>query len=197
MSFKKLDLCKDKYFFAHLGMRMPFFAVAAFKNKLNIRLFHEYLVTVSEVALPIHSQNLKIHYCHPKCRTKQIHRIFHFSLFTFHLKTHRIFKRSPFGLQNESFWRAKRILLDCKTNPFEEQNESFCKAKVVTWLSRSCRSAQLKLPFGITKRQLILNKIDFQRVTNQRIPPCAKFRPASIRRKINSKMVNPHSDDPP
>ena len=26
-------------------MRMPFFAVAAFKNKLNIRLFHEYLVT--------------------------------------------------------------------------------------------------------------------------------------------------------
>ena len=45
MSLKKLDLCKDKYFFAHLGMHMPFFAVAAFKNKLNIRLFHEYLVT--------------------------------------------------------------------------------------------------------------------------------------------------------
>ena len=45
MSFKKLDLCKDKYFFAHLGMRMPFFAVAAIKNKLNIRLFHEYRVT--------------------------------------------------------------------------------------------------------------------------------------------------------
>lgn len=45
MSLKKLDICKDKYFFAHLGMRMPFFAVAAFKNKLNIRLFHEYLVT--------------------------------------------------------------------------------------------------------------------------------------------------------
>ena len=173
-------------------MRMPFFAVAAFKNKLNIRLFHEYLVTVSEVALPIHSQNLKVHYCHPKCRTKQIHRIFHFSL-----KIHRIFKRSPFAFQNESFWIAKRILLDCKTSPFEEQNESFCKAKVVPWLSRSCHSAQLKLPFGITKRQLILNKIDFQRVTNQRIPPCAKFRPASIRRKINSKMVNPHSDDPP
>ena len=107
-----------------------------------------------------------------------------FSLFTFHfsLKIHRIFKRSPFALQNESFWIAKRILLDCKTSPFEEQNESFCKAKVVPWLS---------------KRQLILNKIDFQRVTNQRIPPCAKFRPASIRRKINSKMVNPHSDDPP
>ena len=180
-------------------MRMPFFAVAAFKNKLNIRLFHEYLVTVSEVALPIHSQNLKVHYCHPKCRTKQIYRIFHFSLFPFHfsLKIHRIFKRSPFAFQNESFWIAKRILLDCKTSPFEEQNESFCKAKVVPWLSRSCRSAQLKLPFGITKRQLILNKIDFQRVTNQRIPPCAKFRPASIRRKINSKMVNPHSDDPP
>ena len=182
MSFKKLDICKDKYFFAHLGMRMPFFAVAAFKNKLNIRLFHEYLVTVSEVASPIHSQNQKVHYCHPKCRTKQIH---------------RIFKRSPFAFQNESFWIAKRVLLDCKTSPFEEQNESFCKAKVVPWLSRSCRSAQLKLPFGITKRQLILNKIDFQRVTNQRIPPCAKFRPASIRRKINSKMVNPHSDDPP
>ena len=45
MSLKKLDICKDKYFFAHLGMRMPFFAVAAIKNKLNIRLFHEYLVT--------------------------------------------------------------------------------------------------------------------------------------------------------
>ena len=45
MSFKKLDLCKDKYFFAHLGMRMPFFAVAAIKNKLNIRLFPEYRVT--------------------------------------------------------------------------------------------------------------------------------------------------------
>lgn len=69
MSFKKLDICKDKYFFAHLGMRMPFFAVAAIKNKLNIRLFHEYLVTVSEVASPIHSQNLKVHYCHSKCRT--------------------------------------------------------------------------------------------------------------------------------
>ena len=182
MSFKKLDLCKDKYFFAHLGMRMPFFAVAAIKNKLNIRLFHEYLVTVSEVALPIHSQNMKVHYCHPKCRTKQIHRIFHFSLFTFHLK---------------SIGFSKGVLLHFKTNPFGLQNESFCKAKVVPWLSRSCRSAQLKLPFGITKRQLILNKIDFQRVTNQRIPPCAKFRPASIRRKINSKMVNPHSDDPP
>lgn len=26
-------------------MRMPFFAVAAFKNKLNIRLFPEYRVT--------------------------------------------------------------------------------------------------------------------------------------------------------
>ena len=87
MSLKKLDICKDKYFFAHLGMRMPFFAVAAIKNKLNIRLFHEYLVTVSEVASPIHSQNLKVHYCHPKCRTKQIHWIFHFSLFTFHLKS--------------------------------------------------------------------------------------------------------------
>ena len=185
-------------------MRMPFFAVAAIKNKLNIRLFHEYLVTVSEVASPIHSQNLKVHYCHPKCRTKQIHRIFHFSLFTFHLKSIGFSKgvllkskTNPFGLQNESFWTAKRVLLDCKTSPFEEQNESFCKAKVVPWLSRSCRSAQLKLPFGITKRQLILNKIDFQRVTNQRIPPCAKFRPASIRRKIKSKMVNPHSDDPP
>ena len=91
-----------------------------------------------------------------------------FSLFPFHfsLKFHRIFKRSPFEEQNESFWIAKRVLLDCKTSPFEEQNESFCKAKVVPWLSRSCRSAQLKLPFGITKRQLILNKIDFQRITD-------------------------------
>ncbi len=38
-------------------MRMPFFAVAAIKNKLNIRLFHEYLVTVSEVASPIYYPN--------------------------------------------------------------------------------------------------------------------------------------------
>ena len=163
-------------------MRMPFFAVAAIKNKLNIRLFHEYLVTVSEVALPIHSQHLNLRHCRSICRTKQIHRIFHFSLFTFHLK---------------SIGFSKGVLLHFKTNPFDVQNESFCKAKVVPWLSRSCRSAQLKLPFGITKRQHITNKIDFQRVTNQRIPPCAKFRPASIRRKINSKMVNPHSDDPP
>ena len=138
MSFKKLDLCKDKYFFAHLGMRMPFFAVAAFKNKLNIRLFHEYLVTVSEVALPIHSQNLKIHYCHPKCRTKQIHRIFHFSLFTFHLKSIGFskgvllhFKTNPFGLQNESFWTAKRVLLKSKTSPFEELKLSLGSAEVV------------------------------------------------------------------
>ena len=116
MSFKKLDLCKDKYFFAHLGMRMPFFAVAAIKNKLNIRLFHEYLVTVSEVALPIHSQNMKVHYCHPKCRTKQIHRIFHFSLFTFHLK---------------SIGFSKGVLLACKTNPFTLQKESFCIPKRV------------------------------------------------------------------
>ena len=116
MSFKKLDLCKDKYFFAHLGMRMPFFAVAAFKNKLNIRLFHEYLVTVSEVALPIHSQNLKIHYCHPKCRTKQPHRIFHFSLFTFHLK---------------SIGFSKGVLLKSKTSPFAKLKLSLGSAEVV------------------------------------------------------------------
>ena len=138
MSFKKLDICKDKYFFAHLGMRMPFFAVAAIKNKLNIRLFHEYLVTVSEVALPIHSQNLKIHYCHPKCRTKQIHRIFHFSLFTFHLKSIGFSKgvlldckTNPFGLQNESFWTAKRVLLKSKTSPFAKLKLSLGSAEVV------------------------------------------------------------------
>ena len=138
MSFKKLDICKDKYFFAHLGMRMPFFAVAAIKNKLNIRLFHEYLVTVSEVALPIHSQNLKIHYCHPKCCTKQPHRIFHFSLFTFHLKSIGFskgvllhFKTNPFGLQNESFWTAKRVFLDCKTSPFAKLKLSLGSAEVV------------------------------------------------------------------
>ena len=116
MSLKKLDLCKDKYFFAHLGMRMPFFAVAAIKNKLNIRLFHEYLVTVSEVASPIHSQNLKVHYCHPKCRTKQVHRIFHFSLFTFHLK---------------SIGFSKGVLLACKTSPFGVQKDYiFQSAKI-------------------------------------------------------------------
>ena len=138
MSFKKLDLCKDKYFFAHLGMRMPFFAVAAIKNKLNIRLFHEYLVTVSEVASPIHSQNLKVHYCHPKYRTKQIHRIFHFSLFTFHLKSIGFskgvllyFKTNPFGLQNESFWTAKRVLLKSKTSPFAKLKLSLGSAEVV------------------------------------------------------------------
>ena len=110
MSLKKLDLCKDKYFFAHLGMRMPFFAVAAIKNKLIIRLFPEYLVTVSEVALSIHSQHQNLHHCHPNCRTKQIHWIFHFSLFTFHLK---------------SIGFSKGVLLPFKTNPFGEQNESF------------------------------------------------------------------------
>ena len=49
------------------------------------------------------------------------------SLFSFHfsLKIHRIFKRSPFGLQNESFWRAKGVLLMSKTSPFGGQKESF------------------------------------------------------------------------
>ena len=40
-------------------------------------------------------------------------------------------KRSPFEAQNESFWRAKGVLVESKTNPFEEQNESFWKAKGV------------------------------------------------------------------
>ena len=149
MSLKKLDICKDKYFFAHLGMRMPFFAVAAIKNKLNIRLFPEYLVAVSEVALPIHSQHLNLRHCHSICRTKQIHRIFHFSLFTFHLKSIGFSKgvllkskTSPFGLQNESFWTAKRVLLKSKTNPFAKLKLSFCSAEVPLQHNYSCRLAE-------------------------------------------------------
>ena len=38
-------------------------------------------------------------------------------------------KRSPFEAQNESFWRAKRILLEGKTNPFGGQNEPFWRVK--------------------------------------------------------------------
>ena len=45
--------------------------------------------------------------------------------------------------QKESFCLSKRVLLDSKTNPFGEQNESFWRAKVVLLLSRSCPSAQL------------------------------------------------------
>ena len=56
-----------------------------------------------------------------------------FSLFPFHfsLKIHRIFKRSPFAFQNESFWTAKRILLDCKTSPFAKLKLSLGSAEVV------------------------------------------------------------------
>ena len=34
-------------------------------------------------------------------------------------------KRSPFGLQNESFWVLKGVLLQCKTSPFGTQKDSF------------------------------------------------------------------------
>ena len=60
--------------------------------------------------------NLNFKYGHPKCQMKQIH---------------RIFKRSPFGLQNESFWGAKGVLLMSKTSPFGGQKESFWKAPVI------------------------------------------------------------------
>ena len=50
-----------------------------------------------------------------------------FSLFSFHfsLEIHRISKRSPFTLQNESFYNAKRVLLQCKRSPFDRQKDSF------------------------------------------------------------------------
>ena len=31
---------------------------------------------------------------------------------------HPVSKRSPFGLQKESFWTAKGALLECKRTPF-------------------------------------------------------------------------------
>ena len=53
------------------------------------------------------------------------------SLFSFHfsLEIQRIFKRSPFTRQNESFYPAKGVLLGCKTSPFERQKGSFWKIK--------------------------------------------------------------------
>ena len=36
-----------------------------------------------------------------------------------------LFKRSPFGFQNESFCSPKRVLLQCKTSPFGRQKDSF------------------------------------------------------------------------
>ena len=56
-----------------------------------------------------------------------------FSLFPFHfsLKIHRIFKRSPFEKQNESFWIAKRVLLKSKTSPFAKLKLSIGSAEVV------------------------------------------------------------------
>ena len=67
-----------------------------------------------------------------------------FSLFPFHfsLKIHRIFKRSPFAFQNESFWIAKRVLLKSKTNPFGELKLSFCSAEVALQHNYSCRLAE-------------------------------------------------------
>ena len=38
-----------------------------------------------------------------------------------------LFKRSPFGLQKESFWVAKGVLFECKRSPFRVQKESFCE----------------------------------------------------------------------
>ena len=37
-----------------------------------------------------------------------------------------VFKRSPFALQNESFYTPKGVLLPFKTSPFAHQKESFC-----------------------------------------------------------------------
>ena len=34
-------------------------------------------------------------------------------------------KRSPFGKQNESFWRAKGVLLDSKSSPFASEKDYF------------------------------------------------------------------------
>ena len=77
-------------------------------------------------ALQIHSENLNFLYCQPKFQTKQLHRIFHFSLFPFPLKSIGFpkgvllhFKTSPFTLQNESFYNAKGALLTGKRTPFE------------------------------------------------------------------------------
>ena len=36
-------------------------------------------------------------------------------------------KRSPFGMQKESFWTAKGVLLQCKRSPFGMQKDSFLR----------------------------------------------------------------------
>ena len=41
------------------------------------------------------------------------------------LKCSAVLKRSPFGLQNESFWWAKGVLLKCKRTTIGRQKESF------------------------------------------------------------------------
>ena len=38
---------------------------------------------------------------------------------------------NPSDFQKESFWLAKRVLLEGKRSPFEVQNESFWRAKGV------------------------------------------------------------------
>ena len=35
------------------------------------------------------------------------------------------FKRTPFGVQKDSFWSVKGLLLGCKRTRFEVQKESF------------------------------------------------------------------------
>ena len=41
-------------------------------------------------------------------------------------------KRTPFGLQKDSFWRAKGLVLECKRTPFGVQKESFLKCIVLS-----------------------------------------------------------------
>ena len=47
-----------------------------------------------------------------------------------------LFKRTRFGLQKDSFWCAKGVLLESKRGRFGMQKESFCEADVSLWLCK-------------------------------------------------------------
>ena len=81
-------------------------------------------------ALQIHSEKLELLILSTEISDKATPSDFSLFTFLFSLEIHRISKRSPFALQNESFYPLKGVLLQCKRSPFGRQKDSFLNVGV-------------------------------------------------------------------